>query len=164
MTKGKYAAKAKNRLANLDNEILQEVVAERDALKAELNKMTMDLNSVRRDINAQAMHKGAELAAADVNRISSELAEAKEFHASELERIAFEAFKLIFPTEIRTKQIGGNLVYELPDLFGMGNRVGELMSETWGGKHSTRDFSRRNAKWFRMVTAPGVMDSKANPQ
>ncbi|MFC9765243.1 hypothetical protein [Rhodococcus jostii] len=61
MTKGKYAAKAKNRLANLDNEILQEKLAEITGLHSTITGLEQALDAERRDRGRLVIERADEL-------------------------------------------------------------------------------------------------------
>lgn len=124
MTKGKYAAKAKNRLANLDNEILQDVIAQRDALKVERDNLSAQLEGASRDLVAKAMRKAEELSRQEVARLEAELRKERADRATEREQTCFELFRLFVETNARVND--GN--YDsFAELFGMGDRIGELV-------------------------------------
>ncbi|MEN6535090.1 MAG: hypothetical protein ABFD89_15605 [Bryobacteraceae bacterium] len=97
MTRGKYAAKAANRLANLDNELLQQTIAERDALSMELDVARLKLQESERNLYSRALREGASLAAADIDEVNSKL-------ISEQER--FEEFRTMAADSLRDILIG----------------------------------------------------------
>jgi hypothetical protein len=64
--KGKHGALARNRLVRLDNELLVEVMAERDVLRTELDLALLRNEEQCRDANAVAMRKAGVMAAEDI--------------------------------------------------------------------------------------------------
>lgn len=128
MTKGKYAAKAKNRLANLDNEILQQVVAERDALRRERDELARRIEEGERSTNAIAMRKASDLAGEEIQRLTDELVEAKAFHASELERLCLEVFRLFDKHDPHFADASAG--DDFAELFGMGAQIGRMITES----------------------------------
>ncbi|MFC9768615.1 hypothetical protein [Rhodococcus jostii] len=69
MTKGKYAAKAKNRLANLDNEILQEKLAEITGLQSTITGLEHTLDAERRDRGRLVIERADELSRSMIDDI-----------------------------------------------------------------------------------------------
>lgn len=72
MTKGKYAAKAKNRLANLDNRLLQEKLTEVEELNQEIQRLKAALDSERRDRGRLVIERAHELSASSIENIRTE--------------------------------------------------------------------------------------------
>ncbi|OBB15082.1 hypothetical protein A5761_15195 [Mycolicibacterium setense] len=61
MVKGKYAAKAANRLVQTDNELLIEKTAECERLAAELNAVKQQLDRARRESSSLVLERASEL-------------------------------------------------------------------------------------------------------
>lgn len=94
MTKGKYSARAANRLVQTDNELLRHKTAECESLKAELNRVEQELNTLRRQVHNEAMREGARLAAEDIARLDTELRSVTRNFADYRERVALECWNL----------------------------------------------------------------------
>lgn len=150
--KGKQAAKAKNRLANLDNEILQEIVTERDALKADRDGLKKQLADAKRDLHAQVKRMAGELAGAEMARIRTELAEARIAFAEEKEGLAFKTFQMVLPDRLSPDKFPAGMVEDLAEVFGMGPKLGELIAH-WGGMHAARGAKRRTAQTVRATVS-----------
>lgn len=75
MTRGKYAAKAKNRLANLDNEILQEKLTEIVELKAEISSLNQALSAERAERGRLVLERAEELSRQQIDLVRREARE-----------------------------------------------------------------------------------------
>ncbi|WP_064078350.1 hypothetical protein [Prescottella equi] len=126
--KGKYAAKAKNRLANLDNEILQEVVAERDILKMERDALARELSEVERDVNARAMRKAGELASAEVESLQEGISSVRAAAKNERDGAAKEVFATLGRHGIDPGKIPGFAV-ELAVALKFDGHIVDLLAE-----------------------------------
>lgn len=109
MAKGKYAAKAANRLAQTDNELLKEALAEAKRLKHRLKSVTDELEAERRDRNALILSRAHELSEQMILEHKSEL---EEYRASQ-ERDGFLLAKAI-ATAPRQKFMDAFLEHILP--------------------------------------------------
>jgi len=153
MTRGKYAAKAKNRLANLDNEILQEAIAERDSLRMELDVERLKVQEAERLLHSRSMRKAGEIAADEVSRLRAEILQIRTSHRAEIERLGFAVARLIFPdgrVQLDPRVDSNSLLANLADLFGLGDKCGELIAH-WGGDFAKRNYRRRDSKVFRVI-------------
>lgn len=72
MAKGKYAARAANRLVQTDNDLLREKAAQCERLACERDRLQHEINRLRKQMHSEAMHHGAELAADDMRRVQGE--------------------------------------------------------------------------------------------
>ncbi|MET8648501.1 hypothetical protein [Nocardia aurea] len=149
MTKGKYAAKAKNRLANLDNEILQEVVAERDSLKHDLDQTRQEIAELTRDVHSTVMRKAGELAAEELDRLRTQLRDLEKSNAELVENLAFETFEFLGKWKSGSSSDASE-IDKLAEAFGMGDRVGELFFQ---GKSVPRHARRTSVKQARRFTS-----------
>lgn len=88
MTKGKYAAKAANRLAELDNELLQQKCSEVLQLRATLDQVRKELADERRDRGSMVLKRAEELAADQVSMARNQLAVVEDSRKDTLLMIA----------------------------------------------------------------------------
>lgn len=131
MAKGKYAARAANRLAQTDNELLRECVAERDHLKKELATLRQEITDerVHRDSDVQA--RATELAD-ELVRLAR--AEADEAVAARDQFGVFAAswvtdhIKAMLRANPDTKCIPNDFEDFISEMVG-GDKVGEYYSE-----------------------------------
>lgn len=142
--KGKYAAKAANRLADLDNELLQQTIAERDSLKAECATLERRLSQLSRDTNAEAMRRAGEIAATEISRLNNLLLKSDSDRDAEVRRIASAIYGLIKEFDIRMPVSAHT---RLPEIFRLGAEAGTL-TELEGRSRRTR---RRSAKQIRAI-------------
>lgn len=115
--KGKYATQAKNRLANLDNELLQEAINERDTARAERDRIAQEMNELRRDFQAKAMAEGGRLAHDEVARLQAELAKIHRESASNSLKLFNKVMEIVDKYGLSTGVKHSNLVRELVILF-----------------------------------------------
>jgi hypothetical protein len=95
MAKGKYAAKAANRNAQIDNELLDEAKSRIKDLEARLDTEKLARQSVERKIYSDAQRLAAEMAADSIEGMRQRVAEV-EVEASEKLRTAGEKIMDIF--------------------------------------------------------------------
>lgn len=148
--RGKQAAKARNRLAALDNEIIAEVVAERDALKAERDALTVEVAILRRDTRSEALRIGADLAHDEVAHLQTRLADEQAERASDRDRLAFEVWALFNGDLYELKS--ADHFEAMAEVFGMGHRLGELFTAS-GVTQRNRYARRATAKTSRRIEA-----------
>jgi hypothetical protein len=81
--RGKYAAKAANRTANLDNDLLQAAIAERDEARAERDMVSLELQEAQRNQSSRALAAANVIAAEQVaianKRVQDQAAEHARF-------------------------------------------------------------------------------------
>lgn len=155
--KGKYAAQAKNRLANLDNELLQEVVAERDTVRSERDRLAQELKELQRDLHAKAMAEAGRMARAEIERLKAEAAELRAAIPAREE----ELFRGLFRLYRKHDHIpaGGErvsfyrLMADTADLFKCSRILGDALADDLfvgeDGDHGRRDWRKRNSKSMR---------------
>ncbi|GAC1374252.1 MAG: hypothetical protein NVSMB4_01540 [Acidimicrobiales bacterium] len=150
--RGKHAAKAANRLAALDNEVIAELTAERDALKAELAETAARLRAAESETRTEAMRLGAVLARDEVADLKERLVEEVAERTAERERLGFEVWSLfnsdLYNIESRDKFAA------MAEVFGLGDRLGDLFTAAGSGD------SLRNRR-ARRATAKGQRRSDA---
>lgn len=88
MTRGKYAAKAANRLADLDNQLVQEKVGEVAQLKAQIAELQSLLDGERLSRQAMIIDRGNELSAQQIAAVRQRLDESVAHHAETLRDVA----------------------------------------------------------------------------
>lgn len=148
--RGKQAAKAKNRLANLDNEILQEVLAERDALKVERRALEKQLADAARDLNGQVARRAGELAREDIERLTGELRDERAGRAADKEQLGAQVFALVWSDDYEIRS--SDHFVGLARIFGMGHRLGELFAND-DPSSQTRTQRRATAKKVGAISA-----------
>jgi hypothetical protein len=140
--KGKQAALAKNRLAALDNEILAETVAERDALAEQVAQLNRTLYEVRRDQNSKMLQSAKQMSERDVAAARAHIVAASKENDDARRRMARTAFKLLLPHLRNFSSDATQLMLcELADTFEMGDELGELLA--YDGKDSGLRIARR---------------------
>lgn len=141
MTKGKYAAKAKNRLANLDNELLQDVIAERDALKMELDAERLKVQAAERLLHSRALRLASQMSSEEMATLKAELAESAKRFAEETKRRANAVFRLFDDGKM------GGCTYEgytrLAEILGVGDMFGELIAPGDASRHTRRATAKK---------------------
>lgn len=88
MAKGKYATRALNRAASIDNDVIVELREEVSALRTQLNVVNSQLSAERSRHSAEVMRAASDVANAEVSRVRDELERAKRLHADALYDIA----------------------------------------------------------------------------
>lgn len=88
MPKGKYAAKSANRLADLDNQLLQEKIAEIFTLRKQLDQLAAELAAERKERGAIVLKRSQELAEQRVLEARRGLAEVESARKDVLMMIA----------------------------------------------------------------------------
>lgn len=91
MSKGKYAARAANRLATLDNDLLRDKTAEVEQLKARVAELETQLRGEKHDRDSTILRRANELAADQVRAANEKTRELAE---SQLERDAETAHQI----------------------------------------------------------------------
>jgi len=135
VAKGKYAAKAANRLAQTDNELLRQCLAERDELKNELAAAREEINIEHTKRSAEVQKRAMELADEQV-RLAQE--DADEARAS---RDQLGEFAVSWVTDHIKAMLRAN-----PDAKCIPNDFEEFISEMVGGS--------KVGKYYSEVMAP----------
>lgn len=146
MTRGKYAAKAANRMAQIDSEIVAD-------LRAKLDLVTNERDEARRDARrleiqlASEVHRAARnLADARVAGAMAELLAERTARTEDREQLGKEVFAIFdrlgfFPPFAAQA--------EMASLFGMAGRMGELFHDA----DSNRNARRMTARRARLIQA-----------
>lgn len=87
MARGKHAARAANRKAQLDSEIVQEMKAEIEELKAQRDRARLEKQAVERRIYADAQRIGNRLAAESVEAMRKKLEDGEQAATAEMRRV-----------------------------------------------------------------------------
>jgi hypothetical protein len=146
MARGKYAARAANRLAEIDSGVVAElkeklatVTAERDSARAEVDRLGRDLYSQTKAI--------ADRVAQDrVQQLEEALLTEQRERAEDrrvLGRKFFEMWRL-FDFKVPMAALE-----EFATLFGISDQIGALVAE--GGKDNNRASRRTTKKKIRMI-------------
>lgn len=126
MTRGKYAARAARRAAQLDDARTAALQADIEQVRAERDAARHELDLLRREVAAEATRIGAEQAGAEIRRLTDELAQSKAARAADRARFADEVFAVF-------REDGSQLSFRgferIAAVFGQTHRVGELVSE-----------------------------------
>lgn len=149
MTKGKYAARAANREARLDNELLVEKMAEIARLKRALANTERLLADERRDRGAIITARADELSAEQIKRVQDEAAAAATEHAADNEQTALLLAQWLQDTDLNV--MPGELDGVFTRLVGAA-RTGEFLS-AHNPRYGTRRFRRLSASDVRRINA-----------
>jgi len=116
VTRGKYAARAANREAARDNELLVEKMAEIDALTAQLADTQRLLAEERRNRGTLVTARSEEMSAKMINTVLAEQAKVNESYAEE-KRFLAQTFTDYFNAQDRVPDfwMGGVLPFLIPD-------------------------------------------------
>lgn len=152
MTRGKYAAKAANRMAQLDSELVNELRRELAAATHERDVARRDLEQLTRSMEVQARRLGSELAGAEILDLRRQLLDEKAARAADRERFADEVFDVF-------RKHGGELpahgYLELADIFGASSKFGMYLT----GGNGNRNQRRVNGRTARLVMDKVAIDS-----
>lgn len=149
MTRGKYAAKAANRMAQLDNEIIADLRAKLAALTAERDEVRQEAARLRDKLASEVNRAAEHLSAARINEVAQELVAERQARKDDQAEYAREVFRVI-------TQHGGRLPAAghaaLASVFGQSHRLGELVDETRRATAlpATRNGRRATAKSARI--------------
>lgn len=143
MTRGKYAAKAANRMANLDNELLQQAIEDRNQAREERDAVLLELRALKRDMQGVAMREASRLAESEIRRLNDELREMQIRHIADNE----EKFRKI----VRTLKRGRLELPEVAEILGYGSMLGEVVADELGGM-GAREYRRRTVSGERLLS------------
>jgi hypothetical protein len=125
MTRGKYGAKAANRLAQLDNDIINGLRAELAAIKNERDVARLELEQFQRDAHAEAQRIAADMSRDALREVADQLVTEKAARDADRIRYCDEVWGLFY-------ELGGQLPMEgygrLAAIFGRGDALGELIN------------------------------------
>lgn len=157
MTKGKYAARAANRLANLDNELLQKVIKERDALASELDQERLKFQAAQRTLYSRVIKEAQSLAASDIAHANKRAEECR----SELVQVKSDVAKWMRDTLMRVAMVCPpdsaifplNLMQQFESLVGdqAGAYVAAILEvggeEGFNHRRNRRSSSKKSKAW-----------------
>lgn len=123
MTRGKYAAKAANRRAAFDNELLTQAHAEIAALKHQLAERSAELHAARVDRDALVIKRAEELSQRLVDAAHAEAADLQQ-RLTQLGLGCWTLFKK-YRCVVREGS-ADDFLREYSELFGLGNQIHEL--------------------------------------
>ncbi len=149
MVRGKYAARAANTIAHTENELLREKSAECEKLRAECDRLKLDLQAVNTTIGSRIIRGVAESSRRELAAANARVEAAERAHTEDVERI-FKGIGNILFTPGARMDFPNLRVAEISELFNRGPRAGELLVEL-GPVFRRRDYIRRDAKVFRMI-------------
>lgn len=140
MTRGKYAVKAANRMAEVDDGIIAELRAKLAAVASERDEARRQAAQLR-DRLATDLHQAARnLSAERIAEVTQNLIDEREARAADRERIGREVFA-VFDKSGRFPQPA--VMADLASVFGLSGRMGELFTPDKPNRHSRRMTGRR---------------------
>jgi hypothetical protein len=152
MTKGKYAARAANRLAALDNTLLRDKSAEVDRLTTRVAELDGQLAAERRDRDAIVLDRAQALSAEEIAAAYTEIRELKAAQqqlnhrtAEWIARYIHELLARVGPDEDIFPSVYGNLDYEKILHHLVGQDLGKYVAIIFGDhdpKFATRAYRR----------------------
>ena len=151
--RGKYAAQAENRRVNLDNQLLQQTTAERDAAKARIHVLEAQLHALSLDTTRRARELAAELAGADIARLEAEVADLQRQQPLRDE----ELFRGLMKLYGGHHQVPMLLLSHIAELFGCTHLLGDSLVEhilPTDALESPRKLRRRASKGLRVLRDP----------
>ena len=172
MTRGKYAARAANREARLDNELIAEKVNQVAVLKAEIGRLETTLADERRDRSAEVVRRADELSAEEIRLVKDSAAQAAARHEQICRDTALWIAEYLhnlsvrFPDEKFLPMPGSVDDYEPVLRRLVGQSVGEYMRIAFGGveaRFSNREHRRATLDsyaWYREASGLNNFDRK----
>lgn len=174
MAKGKYAAKAINRAAALDNDVIAELRAQLKVAQGRITELTDEVKAKTSATNSDIMRRAGELACAEVDRMSVELQMQSQNHQKHIEALAFDLLDLYTEHGCVTASYGDVDAFniEFARLFGLSDRAGELVdyikaarNDSIGNQPTNRYLRRFTATAKKMRRADAALrDLHRNPR
>jgi predicted RNase H-like nuclease (RuvC/YqgF family) len=126
--KGKYAAKAANRAASVDNDVIVELREQLAQVRGENRRLSNELSTLNRSTMSAAMREAKRLADDEIERLNSELAEERTRAQEHLRALAFDLLDLYHEHGCTTGEDGNSEEFnlEFARLFGLSDRYDEL--------------------------------------
>ncbi|MDO3096801.1 hypothetical protein [Mycobacteroides abscessus] len=153
MAKGKYGARAANRIVQTDNDLLKEKVAECEALKAELNSVKQRLNLSETATSAEVTRRAEKAAAGLVNAMKIELSDKLEADNAERLRASRLVAGRLWDYFVGTDGSGSIPQFFITDiiplLLPMDRDANEFMGEKLDDFGGNRNARRRGMKNIR---------------
>lgn len=148
MAKGKYAARAANRLAEIDAGIVAELREKLAEVKTQRDVALHDLETLRRSHSAEVQHKAQELAAGTVEGLMAELAAEREQRDADRIRYSEEVFTVCHQYGVTMPLMKGWAA--LAEVFGRGSECGDLVNLHI--PKANRDSRRTSAKRTKHIS------------
>jgi hypothetical protein len=155
MTRGRYAARAANRLAALDNDLLRDKAVEVEHLTARIADLEAELAAEKRDRDALILARAGELSAQQIAAAHTELHQLKTAH-QEFNRETATWFAKYINGLIQENPDGhifpmpdGDLDYEVMLHRLVGQEIGEYVALILGDynpRFTTREYRRMRRK------------------
>lgn len=150
MTRGKYAAKAANRMAQIDSEIVADLraqlataVNERDEARREAkrlqDKLATDVNRAARDLSD-----------ARIAEVSQDLVAERKGRAEDRKQLGHELFAVFQKFDAWPKF---NILADIASVFGLSDEIGEVVRPLMAGNPGNRHARRLNAGRLRALEA-----------
>jgi hypothetical protein len=127
--KGKYAAKAINRTAAVDNEVIADMRAKLEESRRENLALRDEVVVLNGKLNRSVTREAAQLAQQEIESLRAEIIEQSALHEEHLEALAFDLFDLYSKHNCAVGPGGDAEKFnaEFAQIFGMSNRYGELI-------------------------------------
>jgi DeoR/GlpR family transcriptional regulator of sugar metabolism len=145
VARGKYAARATNRLADLDNDVIAELKESLAACSAERDTLRRELNRLTAQMQGEAQRVGAQLAADRVAEAERQLAEQRRAHEEDKARMARELFEILRSENVSAR--GTTTWYKIAAIFGQQEEFGSLIT----GGNPTRNQRRTTPGKVKML-------------
>lgn len=150
MAKGKYAAKALNRAAAIDNDVIVELRHKLAAADDEIKALTEKLNEAGRQIHSHAMSEAGRIAQDEIRSLHDELQEQDQKHRAHLEALAFDLLDLYAEHDCAVGENFDAKTFntEFAELFGLSDRTGEILDyvESFNRRERQRNSNRRSRR------------------
>ncbi|MDP9443598.1 MAG: hypothetical protein M3P83_04300 [Actinomycetota bacterium] len=142
MTRGKYAVKAANRMAELESEIIAELRDNLAAVTAERDAARRELFNLRVNLGTEVRLRAAELAATELQELRDLLNDERRRRESERGQLCEEVF-----AHLRHARMSLETATAIAVAFGQGHRIGQL----WAANNN-RMARRANAAKANWIT------------
>lgn len=139
--RGKHGAKAANRLAQLDNDLVDELRARVSSLTGERDEARKALDLAQRKTSAEIAREAAALADARLRELRIQLAEEQRSRVQERDTIARDVGRLLDELHVRMPMDG---YVRLAAILGV--RVGDVVAAGGSGNRHARRTTVREAR------------------
>lgn len=139
--KGKYAAKAANRMAQLDSEIITDLRAEVADLRGRLEAAESAAHAARRDIESEGRRVAAQIAGSEISALRAELLAAQQARSDDRKDFGRRVFEVLR----RGGLPSADAAADIASIFGVSADLGSLV-----GPDLVRRHRRATAKTARI--------------
>lgn len=139
MTRGKYAARAANRLAEIDAGLVAELREKLTTVSRERNALRQELDRMRREQGAEAQRIAGALAAGRVSELEQALHDERSARAAERQEMARKTFQLL---RVERAKLTFEAHGRLAAIFGMADKLGEILDSFAGEGRGNRNLRR----------------------